>query len=212
MFALMATAALATPDNCEQIAHVASLAAAEGMEIPALQVLQQRHCASAAPSAASDDCRTMRLIHLFLRFFGDPAHAALAEAHGKVVCAGGDPDDFANGTTARLSWNFWNYPDGATARYPTDIWDYPDGTTARYPAGAWDYPDGTTAVDSSGRWSRPGSDYTTEAELIGWACGRDPALRDAHVPGIEGASGDERILRVIALAWAAHKAEQRGVR
>ena len=174
-------------------------------------VIQQPGRSTEKPTA---DCVHLRMLSRLARLGSLAAkHAEIIAQQEMISCTARTEEKsfrWSSGSTAKSADGSWDYPSGLTAKYADGRWNFPSGRTAKSKDGSWSYPSGATAKRSTGQWQRPSGASVAEAELLTWACGVighescKPRLTE-----IGEASGDERDLAILDLAWTAQQATKK---
>jgi ribosomal protein L32E len=149
------------------------------------------------------DCDNLRMMTRLARTAGPGDLATMVASQAEVTCArGGDIRRWENNNAAKLGDDSWRYPNGKAAKLGT-VWRYPSGTAAKLGSN-WRYPNNKAAKLGSLVWRRPDGESGKLDDLIKWACSRLPPEKcKVHLDDIGRATGDEKDMAVIELAWAA---------
>jgi hypothetical protein len=182
MIALLFTASLtAQSATCSELKHVVATAAAEGIDVRALQRLEQRTCAGEERhddehERMTPECVDLTIMSTLGRVAGHVADGIdEIDALRSAVCAAGlttPTFNWKSGITARAASGAWNWPSGITAKYATGAWNWPSGITAKYATGAWNWPSGITARYANGNWNDPRGVSAAKETLLAPLCAR----------------------------------------
>jgi hypothetical protein len=167
----------------------------------------------------ADDCRALTLMEKLAEIAAWSGRDVVT-AQAQIVCAQSRVERSRD----------WPSPTGGSMKTPDGSWYYPnnggraiDQTGALYypapPGGVaklqstWRYPQGILAKppapesDHDPQWYPPNGTAMTQSKLIEWACQRlGPDRCRSPLREIQSATGDEKTLALLELAWSAQRA------
>lgn len=169
-----------------------------------------------------DDCRALTLMEKLAQIAAWSGRN-LVTAQAQVICAQNRVERSRD----------WPSPTSGSMKTPDGSWYYPNNGgraidqngALYYPAppggvaklqGTWRYPQGILAKspapesDPDPQWYPPNGTAMTQSKLIEWACQRlGPDRCRRPLREIQSATGDEKTLALLELAWSAQNAAVR---